>query len=714
MWGNLPVGRRVQAFGLTLLLTLTVTTFASPSSALAAPYRAFSASSYWNQPLPINAPTDRNAAQILGFLKNDNATNYVRFAGAGSNGNWGNPIYWSGPGDPTYAVQNNCSFKMAPEFQSVRIPTGAQSDSSTSDAAMTVYDVDKGLVYGFWRASFQNNEWSSCGGTVYYLNSNGLDGVLAQSDEPRNFGHRGVPPPTYAVRYDEIQAGVIDHVLKIAVNNTADENVFPMTGHENGSTDPYAPPEGTRIRIKPSVDLSTLGLSPAARVVATALQKYGAVIGDQSGGTAILKVENTVAEGRGWLWSGVLNADSLSSIPLDMYEVIQLGYGSDSAPTPPAVSPPSAPTGLSAAAASDTRIDLSWSDNATNEDGFRIERSPNGTTDWSEIGTTGPNVSSFSHTGLGPGTTHHYRVRAYNVGGNSVYSNSAAATTKSPPVAPSALDATASSSVQINLAWTDGSATEDGFRVERSPNGATDWAEIGTTGPNVSRFSDVGLSAGTTYHYRVRAYNAYGNSAYSNVDSATTPALLPSGVTLYLHNYPTPPTGNTSARKHLSMNPTEPTATTLYKYSTNYYTAQPGRWVDNRTVSHTESSTSRMANWIYQLPATANLAGNAELQTWVAARDFRCDKTVTFKAFLRRKTSATTDSGTLLATATGTSPPQASAPCNFRLATVTLPVNATVPAGAWLELKLAVNYETGTDGLFAYDTSANRSFLKLP
>jgi hypothetical protein len=100
-----------------------------------------------------------------------------------------------------------------------------------------------------------------------------------------------------------------------------------MVGDECGVTDQWAPPEGTRIQLKPSIDLSRYGLSPAALVIATALQKYGAVIGDQSGGSVSLKVENAVAEGLGRLWSGVLGAKDLDAFSLDDYQVIQLGWG---------------------------------------------------------------------------------------------------------------------------------------------------------------------------------------------------------------------------------------------------------------------------------------------------------------------------------------------------------------------------------------------------
>jgi tartrate-resistant acid phosphatase type 5 len=89
------------------------------------------------------------------------------------------------------------------------------------------------------------------------------------------------------------------------------------------------------------------------------------------------------------------------------------------------------------------------------------------------------------------------------------------------PPAPSSLTASAASVSQINLAWADNSPNEDGFKVERSPDGVT-WAQVATTGPNVTTYADTGLSAGTVYWYRVRAGNATGDSAYSNTASATT------------------------------------------------------------------------------------------------------------------------------------------------------------------------------------------------
>jgi len=78
----------------------------------------------------------------------------------------------------------------------------------------------------------------------------------------------------------------------------------------------------------------------------------------------------------------------------------------------------------------------------------------------------------------------------------------------------------------INLAWTDNSTNELGFKVERAPASGGPWTQLGAT--TLTGYGDSNLTAGTTYYYRVAAYNAAGDSAYSNVASATTFSATPS------------------------------------------------------------------------------------------------------------------------------------------------------------------------------------------
>jgi PKD repeat protein len=107
------------------------------------------------------------------------------------------------------------------------------------------------------------------------------------------------------------------------------------------------------------------------------------------------------------------------------------------ATTPAPPSPPAAPSNLTATAVSNSQINLAWTDNAGNEDGFKIERCQGaGCVNFAQIASVGANVTSYQNTGLAVGTTYRYRVRASNGGGNSDYSNTAAATTfDNPPVA---------------------------------------------------------------------------------------------------------------------------------------------------------------------------------------------------------------------------------------------------------------------------------------
>jgi predicted phage tail protein len=89
---------------------------------------------------------------------------------------------------------------------------------------------------------------------------------------------------------------------------------------------------------------------------------------------------------------------------------------------------PTAPTNLTATAVSRSQINLTWTDNSSNETGFKIERSTNGTS-FTQIATVGAGVTSYASTGLQKNRTYYYRVRATNGAGDSAYSNVASART---------------------------------------------------------------------------------------------------------------------------------------------------------------------------------------------------------------------------------------------------------------------------------------------
>lgn len=106
-----------------------------------------------------------------------------------------------------------------------------------------------------------------------------------------------------------------------------------------------------------------------------------------------------------------------------------LTKGMSSTPVPP----PNPPSGLSTVATSASQINLTWTDNSTNETGFQIERSLTTQNGFSLVATTAAGVTSYASTMLSSSTTYYYRVRAVNAGGNSAYTPESNATTLPPP-----------------------------------------------------------------------------------------------------------------------------------------------------------------------------------------------------------------------------------------------------------------------------------------
>jgi hypothetical protein len=180
------------------------------------------------------------------------------------------------------------------------------------------------------------------------------------------------------------------------------------------------------------------------------------------------------------------------------------------------------PMTVTAVAGSSSELHLSWTDVA-GETAYRVERSSDGATGWITVATTNKDVTNFRDAGLPSGTTFYYRVVATKGRGHSRPSGVVSATTTVDPPSPATVTAVSVSSTEIGLSWTD-VAGEAGYRVERSSDGATGWITIGTTGQDITSYTDAGLPSGTTLYYRVFATNGGGDSSPSDVVSASTKA----------------------------------------------------------------------------------------------------------------------------------------------------------------------------------------------
>jgi hypothetical protein len=128
-------------------------------------------------------------------------------------------------------------------------------------------------LYEIYRG-FANTDgsWTMQGGAVWNLSSNQLR-PAASVDAA------GFPILAGLVKYDEVASGHINHALRFLVPYTQNAHLWPAIAHDGTYTDPNIPPEGLRVRLKASVDVS--GYPPTIKVILQALKTYGMLLGDQ-------------------------------------------------------------------------------------------------------------------------------------------------------------------------------------------------------------------------------------------------------------------------------------------------------------------------------------------------------------------------------------------------------------------------------------------------
>ena len=200
---------------------------------------------------------------------------------------------------------------------------------------------------------------------------------------------------------------------------------------------------------------------------------------------------------------------------------------------PPDTQAPTAPGTPVLTIVSSTQINLTWPASTDNVGvtGYLVERCAGAScSNFAQVAT--PATPSLNDTGRAPSTSYSYRVRATDAASNlSAYSSTASATTQAgpdtqPPTAPGTPVLTVVSSTQINLTWpvsTDNVGVTGYFVESCSGAGCSNFTQVGA--PATASFNNAGLTASTSYSYRVRATDGASNlSTYSSTASATTQA----------------------------------------------------------------------------------------------------------------------------------------------------------------------------------------------
>lgn len=197
------------------------------------------------------------------------------------------------------------------------------------------------------------------------------------------------------------------------------------------------------------------------------------------------------------------------------------------------------------------------------------------------------------------------------------------------------------------------------------------------------------------------------------VAATSSTAASFSNTTYWLHNNPTPPSGNTNMQANLVMNTTAPTATTLYNYDADQ-DSSAGRLVLRGGSGAGETDLSQYQNWRGPTELLGqSINGTVTVEFWSAMRNFTAATAGDVRVFLRDFDTAGLLS-TEIANTTIASADWQGGSTGWVKNTATFNVTALLLVGHKLEVKLIVGAGAADDMWLAYDTTIYRSRVRLP
>jgi hypothetical protein len=182
--------------------------------------------------------------------------------------------------------------------------------ASTGDRHVLVIEKDSCTLYETWDSHYVGPGWNCGSGAAFDLGSDRL-----RPDYWTSADAAGLPILPGLVRYGEVAAGEIKHAIRFTVQSTQRGFIHPATHYASSNSDPAAPPMGLRVRLKAGYDISRF--TGAARVILTAMKRYGMILADN---------------GSDWYFTGASDTrwndtdlNQLKSVPGSAFEVVVSG-----------------------------------------------------------------------------------------------------------------------------------------------------------------------------------------------------------------------------------------------------------------------------------------------------------------------------------------------------------------------------------------------------
>ena len=276
--------------------------------------RLYSSTSFWNTPIPASPAIDPNSANMI----NTSLAAYGGSANFAPTNDWGKAIAYANAVSTLWNVA--CTLYDCGTSVTFHIPSYAQPTTG-SDHHLIVINPSSNAELDMWLAS---PSWSA--GSRYLTNPTGWGAICAQGQHCGGAVAAGYDAFGGVVRPEEIAQGHIDHALFFTSPYTrAGYIACPATHTDGVANDPNALPEGARIQLDPSFNVDAQPWPRWKKVIAHALQTYGAYLGD-TGGSVSFPGEATLNRGYdAWALAGLSSSSqSLADLPWSSFRVIQI------------------------------------------------------------------------------------------------------------------------------------------------------------------------------------------------------------------------------------------------------------------------------------------------------------------------------------------------------------------------------------------------------
>jgi hypothetical protein len=305
------------------------------------PFRFFSSTSFWNEPVPANAPVDPNSAAIVKEFDAE-----IAAAGVAKKGqpyinttSWSVPIYTVPRTQATVKVTQLASYgskvnsALQAAWDAVPLPPGAKPAAGT-DRDLVVWQPSTDSLWEFWGLEKTGEGWQAKWGGA--MDSASTDpGVYGPEAWPGAQTGWGVSATSLSVAgglitLEDLELGQINHALAVAIPNArSGEYSAPAQRTDGYSTEPLSLPEGAHLRLNPNLNLASLHLPHLTLMLAEAAQRYGIIVRDSAVNVAFCAQDPTPTgtnpyTGAQGYFEGKTPTQLLASFPWAYLEVLKM------------------------------------------------------------------------------------------------------------------------------------------------------------------------------------------------------------------------------------------------------------------------------------------------------------------------------------------------------------------------------------------------------